>query len=230
MSELENSPDWKPARLSVIEATITDLDGVIRSFPDARERAIEGRYGLPDGALSQVAFFSSPLQQAWIGAISDGAWRTAVESRLKALFPDVDVESAVRDWSRFSGIVDFEVLNEIKKLKKLGPLLLMANATNRLDTDLAELDIRRSFDQIVNSSSVGYSKPGFEIFKLAHQQLGLPPEKILFIDDSPENVRTARGLGFQTHLFKNLASLKQEISLRLNPFGSPADDSASGEE
>ncbi len=219
MSEFENSPGWKPARLLVIEATITDLDGVIRNFPESRNRAIEGRYGLPDGALSQVAFFSSPIQQALIGAISDGAWRAAVESRLRALFPDVDVESAVRDWSRFAGIVDFEVLNEIKKLKKLGPLLLLTNATNRLDTDLTELDIRRSFDQVLNSSSVGYSKPGFEIYRLALQQLSLPPEKILYIDDSPENVRTARGLGFQVHQFRNLAELRREIANRLNPFG-----------
>lgn len=219
MSEFEGSPDWKPARLSIVEATITDLDGVIRNFPESRDRAIEGRYGLPDGALSQVAFFSSPIQQALIGAISDGAWREAVQSRLKALFPDVDVESAVRDWTRFAGVVDFEVLNEIKRLKKLGPILLMANATNRLDADLAELEIRRSFDQILSSSSVGYSKPGFEIFRLALQQLNIPAEKILFIDDSPENVRTARGLGFQTHRFRNLAELRREVRERLDPFG-----------
>jgi putative hydrolase of the HAD superfamily len=200
-----------------IEGTVTELEGVIRTFPQDRDRAIENRYRLPHGAIAQVAFTSSPIALAVSGKISDAAWRAGITSRLKSLFPEVDCESAVRDWSNFAGVVDFGVLNELKKLKQLGPLILVTNATNRLEPDLIELGIYRHFDQIINSSSVGYAKPSFEIYKLALFHLKLPAEKVLWIENTPAHLRTATGLGFHTHHYQSLDSLRREVEKRLNP-------------
>jgi epoxide hydrolase-like predicted phosphatase len=54
------------------------------------------------------------------------------------------------------------------------------------------------FDPAIISSEVGHSKPWPEIYKILLEQLKLPAEECIFMDDRPENLVTAGQLGFQT--------------------------------
>ena len=211
MSELPDSITFP------LEATVTDLDGVIRTFPEKRDRAIESRFGLPPKTLSHIAFQSSSVELAITGIISDSAWRRDIITRLKTIYPDIDCEGAVKAWSDFSGIIDYEVLNELLKLKERGPLILVTNATNRLDQDLNEHRIVRHFDRIINSSAVGFAKPSFEIYKLVLFQIKKEAKNVLWIDDTLQNIRTARGLGFRTHHYESLPKLKEVVQEELYP-------------
>jgi putative hydrolase of the HAD superfamily len=51
------------------------------------------------------------------------------------------------------------------------------------------------FDAVVISGEVGLRKPDPAIYVLAAQQLGLPPEQIVFVDDLRPNVRAAVAAG-----------------------------------
>lgn len=51
------------------------------------------------------------------------------------------------------------------------------------------------FEFVVDSSSVGVRKPDPAIFTIALEQLGLPPEQTVFLDDYRANVDAARTLG-----------------------------------
>jgi putative hydrolase of the HAD superfamily len=51
------------------------------------------------------------------------------------------------------------------------------------------------FDAVVISGEVGLRKPDPAIYALAAQQLGLPPEQIVFVDDLRPNVRAAAAAG-----------------------------------
>ena len=54
------------------------------------------------------------------------------------------------------------------------------------------------FDVVVYSCLEGVRKPNRAIFDLALARLGLAAHEVLFIDDSPDIVDAARGLGFRT--------------------------------
>lgn len=51
------------------------------------------------------------------------------------------------------------------------------------------------FEFVVDSSSVGVRKPDPAIFNIALEELALPPEQVVFLDDYPANVVAARELG-----------------------------------
>lgn len=54
------------------------------------------------------------------------------------------------------------------------------------------------FDAVVISALEGMRKPEPEIYRLAAERMGLPPERIVFVDDLPFNLDPARELGMAT--------------------------------
>ena len=69
----------------------------------------------------------------------------------------------------------------------------------RLKGDLA---MDHLFDDIVVSAEVGMAKPRPEIFRLAADRLGLPPDACVFVDDWDKNVEAARAVGMQAVLHR----------------------------
>jgi putative hydrolase of the HAD superfamily len=54
------------------------------------------------------------------------------------------------------------------------------------------------FDGLVISGLVGIRKPAPEIYALAAERLGRPPERCVFVDDLPGNLKPAREIGMAT--------------------------------
>jgi putative hydrolase of the HAD superfamily len=50
---------------------------------------------------------------------------------------------------------------------------------------------------------MGYRKPGKEIFQIVLNENHLSPAETLFIDDSSQNIKTAKDLGLQTIFLKD---------------------------
>ena len=63
------------------------------------------------------------------------------------------------------------------------------------------LDWQRVFKKEFISSRMKMLKPSREIFDAAAAEIGLPPEEILFIDDSQTNVDGALAAGWQAGLY-----------------------------
>ena len=63
------------------------------------------------------------------------------------------------------------------------------------------LDWRRVFRKEFLSYQMKMMKPSREIFDAAAAEIGLPPEEILFVDDSQKNVDGARAAGWQAVLY-----------------------------
>ncbi|MCD8261689.1 MAG: HAD family phosphatase [Bacteroides sp.] len=59
--------------------------------------------------------------------------------------------------------------------------------------------VKDFFEKVYLSFERRCAKPGKEIFEWVLEDAGLLPEETLFIDDSPENCRTARLLGLSTY-------------------------------
>jgi putative hydrolase of the HAD superfamily len=69
------------------------------------------------------------------------------------------------------------------------------------------LDWQRIFRKEFISSRMKMLKPAREIFDAAAAEIGLPPEEILFIDDSQRNVDGARAAGWQAALYEQGSDL-----------------------
>jgi 2-haloacid dehalogenase len=67
------------------------------------------------------------------------------------------------------------------------------------------------FADIVVSGVECCAKPDARIYAIAEARIGLPPERLFFIDDNPANIDAAAARGWQTHLFTDAAALEQAL-------------------
>ena len=67
------------------------------------------------------------------------------------------------------------------------------------------------FDTLVISGEVGIRKPDPAIYALACERLERAPERCVFVDDLPGNLKPARALGMATVLHRDAASTLAEL-------------------
>jgi epoxide hydrolase-like predicted phosphatase len=67
------------------------------------------------------------------------------------------------------------------------------------------------FDAVVISSEVGLRKPDPEIYALACERLGLPPERCVFVDDLGGNLKPAAAIGIATVKHTDAATTIAEL-------------------
>lgn len=84
----------------------------------------------------------------------------------------------------------------LKALHEQGFLLgVVSNAWPSLERKYNGLGLRHYLGPFVISAQVGCCKPEEGIYRTAIRVLGLPPEKVLFVDDDPDYVTKAMELG-----------------------------------
>ena len=199
-------PGAEPAR-----ALLIDLDGVVRRWDARPAAAVEVPFGLPPGAVAAAAFAAPLLQQAITGRITDAAWRRAVVERLAATYGRAAAAGAVAAWSAPAGRVAEDVLALVRAVRRRAPVVLVTNATTRLDADLRRLGLHDAFDAVANSARIGAGKPEAAIFAAALGYAGVPPAAALFVDDTRGHVEAARALGLRGHRFEDVAGLEAAL-------------------
>jgi 2-haloacid dehalogenase len=71
-----------------------------------------------------------------------------------------------------------------------------------------ELDL---FEKIILSGQHGCAKPDERIYRVALEEIGLPAESLLFIDDNRRNILTAERLGFRSLVFTSAKALRDDL-------------------
>ncbi len=101
----------------------------------------------------------------------------------------------------------------IERLKKSGfKLGLLSNHSKEwIDHCNNRFDYHKLFDSILYSFEIGICKPNREIYLKILQKLKKEPQNCLFIDDSIENVISAKKLGINTILFKTPEQLLKDL-------------------
>ena len=112
------------------------------------------------------------------------------------------VQEALRAWEQIH--VDDGMLNRIKALQASG--LYCGLATNqqayRARYMSETLGYREIFDREFYSCALGYVKPDPGYFQAILEEMGIPADDVLFIDDHEPNVRAARQVGLNASLFQ----------------------------
>jgi len=71
-----------------------------------------------------------------------------------------------------------------------------------------------NFQQIILSHEVRATKPGPDIYQLAAERVGVPPDRIFFCDDIPAHVEAARAAGWQAEVFTSASGLIDALDRR----------------
>jgi putative hydrolase of the HAD superfamily len=190
-------------------ALLLDFDGVLRRWDAARAHTLdlERRHGLAPGTMAALAFDPQRLGPALVGAVPDEAWRLALARALQPLCGQRAAE-LVADWSEAPGEVDLDVLALVRQVRGAGhPVVLVADATTRLEFDLVRLGLHEELDAVVSSARVGATKPDRRIFAAATAAATVPAGRCLFVDDTEGHVRGAEAAGLGAHHYVDAADL-----------------------
>jgi putative hydrolase of the HAD superfamily len=184
-------------------ALVIDLDGVLRSFDPAVTALIEDRAGLPAGVIGSFAFHPQLLDPAITGAMADELWRYRVAEELAGLFGDGAAADAVTEWAAYRGEIDPDVLGLVRRVTV--PVVLLTNATTRLEADLSAAGLDGEFAAVVSSARTGVVKPDERAFAAAEQVVTrISPDRtgpIVYIDDDAGHIRAARARGWRVWRF-----------------------------
>ncbi|HLJ18092.1 MAG TPA: HAD family phosphatase [Bryobacteraceae bacterium] len=81
---------------------------------------------------------------------------------------------------------------------------------------LAHCDFMRVFDHLALSYEVRSAKPEQRIYRYCLEGLGVAPEKAVFLDDRPANIRAAQALGIYGVLFETVEKFARGEGAHLN--------------
>lgn len=192
------------------DAVLCDLDGVLRRWPPMAD--LEQAHGVVPGTLGAVAFAPARLSPAITGRCTDEEWRAAVTADLAA--HTERAAELVAAWSAGAGEIDPEVADILRTVRQHGPVILVTNATTRLESDVDRLGLADHVDAVVNSARLGAAKPDPKIYLAGAEKAGLPPERCLFVDDSATNTAAAEVLGMTAHHFTGAPGFRAVLTGR----------------
>ncbi len=168
-----------------------------------------------DDEARMERFLSTALAMDWV-AHTDIApdFAAAVEARAEA-YPEFADELRLFDtrWIETLGGPIDENVALMRRLKAAGrPVHALSNfATDKFALARAQFDFLSEFDTAVISGHVGVVKPDRRIYEILFERAGARPGELLFIDDSPANVRGAEALGMTTIHFRPGVDLEHEL-------------------
>jgi putative hydrolase of the HAD superfamily len=199
-------------------ALLCDVDGVLRHWDDQGTADLELEFRLPPGSINAAALSHDRLIPAVTGRITDEQWRVVVAADLASLCgSQARARELVERWSRLAGTIDEQVLRLLVELQPRIPIVLVSNATTRLEHDLGQLGITAVLTRVVNSSRIGSAKPDPAIYRAAAQLAGVPTSRCLFVDDTASNVRGAEAVGMTGLVYRSAAELRQWLEALLAP-------------
>ncbi|MBR6578939.1 MAG: HAD-IA family hydrolase, partial [Clostridia bacterium] len=101
----------------------------------------------------------------------------------------------------------------VKRLKAAGVgVYFLSNTTDHAFEHMSSVyEVFSYLDGGIASYREGVAKPSAEIFELFLSRYGKRAEECIFVDDMPQNVESARTVGFNGIILKNIDDLEDEL-------------------
>ncbi len=194
----------------MIRNVVFDIGGVLADF---RIMEFLTEKGL-DAAMIRRVLKASVMHPYW-GRFERG--EVTEEETLQAFAAaDPEIENELR--LAFTSLQGMLVMRDyaiplVQQLKKAGyGVYYLSNYSKKAYDECAEsLGFMPFMDGGLVSFRAGLTKPDPRMFRCFLDQYALQPEECVFVDDTPENVEAARGLGFTGILFSSLEQLSGEF-------------------
>lgn len=187
----------------MIEAVVYDFGGVFMASPfEAIRRLSEDKGADYDVALALLfGSYDEDTDHPWHRAERGEIDVTACREEIKELARVQDLEIDLFDMFKYVGMdrdINAPMVESVRRARARGckTAILTNNIAEARDLWKAMLPVDELFDIIVDSSEIGMRKPDARIYRHVLELLGGPtPERSVFLDDFPSNVRAAEALG-----------------------------------
>jgi putative hydrolase of the HAD superfamily len=175
-----------------------DVDGVIVNGRPADGRhwatELEADLGVSPVDLD-VAFFKPWWERIVTGRAS---LREPLTNVLGQMAPNVTPDQLLSYWFEHDARLNQQFLRDLATIRANGlPAFLATNQEHdRVRYLMETLGLSAHVDGCHYSAEIGHRKPRSEFFQIVALRIGLPPDNLLLIDDSEDNVRAARAVGW----------------------------------
>ena len=183
-----------------IRAVLFDADGVVQRQTLTLHSVLTDVLGAPSHSVDKM------YRDVWeaegpaltgdadfVSALSAVLEKWGMPGRLQDL---IDASMSIQ--------VDHDITGIVRRLRKAGILCCLASnqmtyRARYMSENLGYADI---FDKEFYSCHIGRKKPDPAYFTAILEELALPPDEVLFIDDVEANVSAARQLGIAASVFQ----------------------------
>lgn len=198
-----------------VDALLFDLGGVVIKVDFDRAFDIWAKYSDTsiDTLISWFSFdFSYERHER--GEIETSDYFASLRSTLGINISDAEF---LEGWTAiYAGEIPGvrEILRRLKD-KVLLYALTNSNPTHQKVWSNDYAEILSLFSKVFVSSEMGKRKPEPEAFEAIAQTIGVPLKRILFFDDSDENVEGARAIGMQAARVRSVEELESNVAVFL---------------
>ncbi len=164
------------------------------------------------------------------GQMTYGEYAAACTDLLRGLCADPgQAETVWDDWYSAFYRPEFMpgMIPLVEALQGRVKVAMLSNASPGMEERLRDhLKIAHLFDPLLGSASLGCAKPEEQIYRMALDRIGEPPEACFFIDDLPQNIDAARALGIRGHVFVDAPTLVTALAAEgIEVIGTPQSQS-----
>jgi len=104
------------------------------------------------------------------------------------------------------------VLEYVDSLRKKYGVVLLTNTEIEIIKLYDNLPFMKHFDGFFKSVELKMIKPNPEVYLHVLKEMGCKPNEAIFVDDRPENVEGAAKVGIKSFVYRDLATLKKDLS------------------
>lgn len=177
----------------MIRAVFFDFGGVImRTEYQAPREHLAERLNMEYDDLVRLVFNSETGRRASLGAVTMEQHWASVMKKLKRPASEA---RAIRDEFFAGDVLDRNLINIIRSLRGRFKTGLISNAWDDLRGYIVKEKFDDAFDAMIISAEVGVMKPDPRIFQVALDQLQVPAEEAMFVDDFTENIDGCEEVG-----------------------------------
>lgn len=141
----------------------------------------------------------------------DGSIGPCTEAEWLAGFKEVSgmsqdqIDEFMNDlWTEYLGTPNTELINYFRDLRPRFQTAILSNSfVGAREREQELYGFEDITDFIIYSHEVGMSKPDSRIYELTCQRLNLPPDEVVFVDDTAKCIDGARAVGMHGVLFEN---------------------------
>jgi HAD superfamily hydrolase (TIGR01509 family) len=212
------------------DAVVFDMDGVLIDS-EPLHFAAANEVLARDGGLSRTE------NEEFIGTTTEFFWDVLIKRRgllrardyYEARYDEAVLRILGQPHAPAPGVHEL-----VDRLRALDVRVAVASSSKRawIDATLRSIGLPDAFESITSGDEVERGKPDPQIYLLATQRLGLPAQRCLAIEDSPNGILSARRAGmavlgvrtpYTGHLqldgATRVVGSLTELDLRADPFG-----------
>lgn len=193
-----------------IEAVVFDFGGVFTSSPFTGLQQWHEERGLDAGVGLRAVFgpYDQDTDHPWHRLERGEIALEAAAEQIKVVGAEMGVEVDLKEMFGAmggAGGARSDMVDKGLALRAAGyrTALITNNIAEFSDGWRAMIPVDDLFEVIIDSSAVGMRKPDPRIYRMALDQLGVAPERAVFLDDAPGNIDAARAVGMHAILVED---------------------------